>query len=97
MALKIVWTPKALEGLDSVLDYLDIHWTSKEILILESKIEEFKSQVERTPFIYPTTGKHKYIRKAVLSKHNYIIYRIKPQKKVIEIIYFKASKQKPDS
>ena len=95
MALKIVWTPKALEGLDEVLEYLETHWTSKEILILEQNIEDFKAQVKRTPLIYPTTGKYKYVRKAVISKHNYIIYRLKPRKKVIELIYFKASKQKP--
>jgi len=68
----------------------------KEILILENKIEEFKAQVKRTPLLYPATGVHKYIKKAVLSKHNYIIYRFKPQKRVIELIYFKASKQKPE-
>ncbi len=95
MALKIVWTPKALEGLDEVLEYLETHWTSKEILTLEQNIEDFKSQVQRTPLIYPVTGKHKYVRRAVISKHNYIIYRLKPRKKVIELIYFKASKQKP--
>lgn len=96
MALKIVWTPKALEGLDEVLEYLKIYWTEKEILILEQKIEQFKDQVKKMPLLYPTTGKHKYVRKAVISKHNYIIYRIKPRKKVIELIYFKASKQKPE-
>ena len=95
MALKIVWTPKALEGLDEVIEYLETHWTSKEILALEQNIEDFKAQVRRTPLIYPVTGKYKYVRRAVISKHNYIIYRIKPRKKVIELIYFKASKQKP--
>ncbi|WP_438712348.1 type II toxin-antitoxin system RelE/ParE family toxin [Aquimarina muelleri] len=94
MELKIVWTPKSLEGLDEVLEYLETHWTSKEILILEQEIEDFKGQVKRTPLLYPTTGKHKYVRKAVLNKHNYIIYRIKPRKEIIELIYFKASKQK---
>ncbi|WP_378175176.1 type II toxin-antitoxin system RelE/ParE family toxin [Aquimarina sp. SS2-1] len=96
MALKIVWTPKAIEGLDEVLEYMEIHWTSKEIVLLEQKIEEFKSQVKRTPLLYPSTGVHKNVRKAILSKHNYIIYRINPDKMIIELIYFKASKQKPE-
>ena len=95
MALKIVWTSKALEGLDKVLEYLEAKWTSKEILTLEQNIENFKAQVKRTPLIYPATGKYKNLRKAVISKHNYIIYRFKPRKKIIELVYFKASKQDP--
>lgn len=95
MALKIVWTPKALEGLDEILEYLETHWTKKEILILEQKIEDFKTRVLKYPQIYPPTGKHKLVRKAVLDKHNYFVYRIKPRKKIIELVYFKANKQKP--
>ena len=95
MALKIVWTPKALEGLDEIIDYLEIHWTEKEILVLEQKITDFKNRIKKYPQIYPPTGKNKLIRKAVLDKHNYFVYRIKPRKKIIELIYFRATKQKP--
>ena len=45
MALKIVWTPKALEGLDEIIEYLEIHWTEKEILVLEQKITDFKNRI----------------------------------------------------
>ena len=45
MALKIVWTDKALEGLDEILEYLQTHWSEKEILLLEQKIEDFKARV----------------------------------------------------
>ncbi len=95
MALKIIWTPKALEGLDEILEYLETHWTKKEILILEEKIEDFKFRVQKYPEIYPITNKQKSIRKAVLDKHNYFVYRVNSRRKIIELIYFKATKQKP--
>ncbi|WP_010521200.1 type II toxin-antitoxin system RelE/ParE family toxin [Aquimarina agarivorans] len=95
MALKIVWTEKALEGLDEIIEYLETHWTEKEILLLEQKIEAFKSRVKKYPKIYPLLGKYKNTHKAVLDKHNYFVYRYKPRKKVIELVYFRASKQKP--
>ncbi len=95
MALTVVWTPQALKGLDEILEYLETHWTEKEILILEQKIEDFKARVKKYPQMYPPTGKRKNTRKAVLDKHNYFIYRIKPRKKIIELVYFRAAKQKP--
>ncbi|EDP94954.1 hypothetical protein KAOT1_09074 [Kordia algicida OT-1] len=30
MALKIVWTPQALQGLEKVLEYLDKEWTQEK-------------------------------------------------------------------
>ncbi|WP_103867544.1 type II toxin-antitoxin system RelE/ParE family toxin [Aquimarina sp. I32.4] len=95
MALKIVWTDKALEGLDEIIAYLETHWSEKEILLLEQKIEAFKARVKKYPKIYPPITKHKNTHKAVLDKHNYFVYRYKPRKQVIELVYFKANKQKP--
>lgn len=31
MALKVVWTNEANEGLDEIIEYLEQHWTEKEI------------------------------------------------------------------
>ncbi|MFD2565706.1 hypothetical protein [Aquimarina rubra] len=47
MALKIVWTPQAEQGLDKVLEYLEKEWTSKEILSLEKKIQEFIERISK--------------------------------------------------
>ena len=86
---------KALEGLDEIIEYLETYWTSKEILSLEKKIEDFLTRVAKYPLIYPASGKNKALRKAVLDEHNYFVYRIKPRKNTIELVYFKANKQRP--
>ncbi len=95
MALKIVWTPQALQGLDKVLEYLEKEWTAKEILSLEKKIQEFIERISKYPEIYPSTNQYKHTRKAVIDKNNYIIYRIKPRKGIIELINYRGTKQKP--
>lgn len=41
MALKIVWTPQAVDGLDKELGYLEKEWTIVEILNLEQNITNF--------------------------------------------------------
>ena len=38
MALEIKWTPQATNGLENVIEYLEMHWTAKEIINLESNI-----------------------------------------------------------
>lgn len=40
MALKILWTPKADEGLEKVLEYLEEEWTILEILKLENNLKK---------------------------------------------------------
>lgn len=95
MALNIVWTPQAEKGLDKVLEYLQEEWSAKEILALESRIFDLTERISKYPKICPPTGKYPNVRKGLVDKHNYIIYRIRPRKKNIEIINFRGTKQKP--
>lgn len=95
MALKIVWTPQAESGLEQVLDYLEIHQTKNEIIQLESKLKGVLKHIQKYPKIYPKTIKYKDVHKALIDKNNYIIYRINPGNKIIEIINFRGTKQKP--
>lgn len=95
MALKIVWTPQAENGLNKVLDYLEKEWTMMEILNLEQNLNNFLNRISKYPEIYPQTGVFKNVHKGLVDKNNYIIYRTQPKKKLIEIINFRGTKQKP--
>lgn len=94
MALKIVWTPQAENGLDKVLDYLEKEWTIMEILNLERNLNNLLDRIGKYPEICPQTGKFKNVRKGLVDKNNYIIYRIQSKKQLIEIINFRGTKQK---
>lgn len=95
MALRIVWTPQAEKGLDKVLEYLEEEWSAKEILALEKRILDLMERISKYPKICPPTGKYPNVRKGSVDKNNYIVYRIRPRKKSIEIITFRGTKQKP--
>ena len=41
MALKIVWTTRALQGFDRIIDYLEKEWTEKEISTFVEDTFEF--------------------------------------------------------
>ena len=95
MALKIVWTPRAEKGLDNVIEYLEQEWSSKEILALEKRILNLIERISKYPKICPSTKKYPNVRKGLVDKNNYIVYRIRPRKRTIEIINFRGTKQKP--
>ncbi|MCM4167086.1 hypothetical protein KCTC52924_02662 [Arenibacter antarcticus] len=95
MALKIVWTPQAERGLDNVIEYLEEEWTVKEIHNLEQNLQDLLIRISKYPKIYPETGKYKNLHKGLVDKNNYIIYRIRPQKGLIEIVNFRGTRQEP--
>ena len=95
MALKIVWTPQAEKGLDKVLEYLQEEWSAKEILSLEKRITDLMERISKYPKICPLTGKYPNVRKGLVDRNNYIVYRIRPRKKTIEIINFRGTRQSP--
>jgi plasmid stabilization system protein ParE len=93
MALKIVWTPKADEGLQKVLEYLDKEWTVLEILKLEQNLNKLLKHIKKYPESSPKTSFHKNLHKGLVDKNNYIIYRVKTEENYIEIINFRGTKQ----
>ncbi|WP_430908716.1 type II toxin-antitoxin system RelE/ParE family toxin [Maribacter sp. 2-571] len=95
MALKIVWTPQAEKGLDTVIAFLEEKWTVKEIHNLEENLKSLMGRIAKYPMICPATAKHKNVHKGLVDKNNYIIYRIRPRKGIIEIINFRGTKQEP--
>lgn len=95
MALKIVWTPQADKGLTQVIDYLEKEWTVLEIRNLEENLKNLLILISQQPKICPASKNIKNVRKGLVDKNNYIIYRIKPRKKIIEIINFRGTKQSP--
>ena len=95
MALKIIWTSQAVEGLETLINYLDTYWTAKEILQLEQNLQAFLERISNYPEMYPATKKHKHIRKGLIDRNNYIVYKINPEEKTIQLINFRGTKQKP--
>ena len=93
MALKIVWTNQAVKGLEKVLDYLEKSWSTSEIISLEKKLIDLLNRISKYPEICPATSHLKDVRKGLIDRNNYIIYRIRAKSNSIEIINFRGTKQ----
>ncbi len=93
MALTIKWTLQANKGLGKVIEYLEIYWTKNEILQLETKINQVTNLISKYPELFPKSETYNDLRKVIIDKNNYLVYRIKLDS--IEIINFRGTKQKP--
>lgn len=89
----ILWTDYALAELKTTIEYLETHWTEKEIKNLVSKIENILEFISKNPALFPQTQSRKNVRRAVVTKQNTIYYRTKGQN--IEILSFFSNKQNP--
>ena len=49
MALKVVWTDEAKEGLAEIVEYLEKKWTEKELMKFFSRLEECLDKIKEAP------------------------------------------------
>ncbi|WP_310555128.1 type II toxin-antitoxin system RelE/ParE family toxin [Flavobacterium sp.] len=91
---KILWTDNALSELKQTVDYLEAFWTEKELRQFARKLDHTIEIISRNPEIFPSSIEKIDIRKAVVTKHNSLYYRIKENN--IELISLFGNKQNPD-
>jgi plasmid stabilization system protein ParE len=89
----IFWTSNALNELEETIQYLQHHFSDKEIKKLAVKIENFAEIISQNPFVFPKAG-NKNIHKAVILKFNTVYYRVLG--KNVEILSFFSNRQSPD-
>ena len=83
---KILWTSQAKINFDKIVDYLLKEWSEKTAITFIQKPNKTLTTLQSGfPEIF-IKSKKKNLYKSMLHKHVIFTYRIKPRKKVIEII-----------
>lgn len=88
----ILWTPNSLEELEQTIEYLQFHFTDKEIKKLVQKIESLIEIISQNPFIFPIS-ESKNIHKLVILEFNIMYYRVNNGS--VEILSFFSNRQSP--
>lgn len=88
----ILWTTNALEELEQTIEYLQLHFTDKEIKKLVQKIESLIEITSQNPFIFPIS-ESKTIHKLVILEFNTMYYRVNNGS--VEILSFFSNRQSP--
>lgn len=72
----IFWTDFALAELRQTIEYLEEHWTEKELRNFASKLENTIRLISSNPELFQKSEK-KNVRRAVVARYNTLYYRIK--------------------
>lgn len=95
MALTLVWTKRAIHGYDTIVRYLEEHWTDKEVRNFIRESEEFFTLLSEYPELVQKTSRYKNVFRGPMNKLTVITYRVKPRKKQIELINIRGARQRP--
>lgn len=95
MGFEVVWTKQALDTFAHNIDYLQQHWTEKEIVAFTKKVTNILAAVREQPLMYRKSDKLKNVHVGVIIKQVSLVYRVKSRKKEIELIAFIDTRQDP--
>ena len=92
---KIVWTTKALNTYNSIINYLEKEWTEKEVQNFISETNSLILRLTRYPEIGRPSQKRKNTRIYLLNKHTTLTYHFSARKTQITILLFWNQKRNP--
>lgn len=93
--MEVIWSAKARITYFSVLDYLEKHWTKKEIIRFSYKTESVIRAIQKNPGIFPYSQKHRNIRRAIVDKNNSFYYQVDKANRKIYLLTFFDNRQNP--
>ena len=91
---KVLWSKESKLQFNRITAYIRIKWTEKEVDEFIYKLSNFEKLVRQFPEIYPTSKAG--LRRAVLTKHNSVIYRIDQKNLLIRVYTIFDTRQHPD-
>jgi|WetSurMetagenome_2_1015567.scaffolds.fasta_scaffold1239954_1 plasmid stabilization system protein ParE len=73
---KLIWSLKAVENLQKIINYLKENWSEKEIKNFSIRLDSYLRIIEKSPETFPAAKSKLNIRRAVLTKHNTLYYKV---------------------
>jgi len=94
MALRIVWSKRASQKFDHIVDYLENEWGDKATREFVGKVFDFLDILSDFPEIGSLENKEKNIRGFTITRYVNLYYRVKSDN-IVLIIFF-DNRQNPD-
>ncbi len=91
----IVWSKESQQRFEEISNYLASEWTQKQVRNFEIKLKEFETVVAIFPFLFPESDKKHGLKRAVITKHNSVIYKADAGNKLIRVITIFDNRQHP--
>ena len=74
--LRIDWSEEAVVNLESIISYLETHWTNRELKNFAKSLDEQLKIISFHPKAFPSSNKRKNVHRCVMSKLTSIYYTI---------------------
>ena len=95
MALELFWTKRASKGYDRTVKYLEENFTDREVKNFVKSSNDFFELLKLYPDLLATSSKMKNVHRGPINNYTILTYRVKPRKKLIELINIRESRKKP--
>ncbi len=94
MAYKIIWSPKAIITFENVIDYLQNHWTDKQIKYFVERTKKTVYLLSNNPYIFRGSEREN-LHEVIITKHTLLLYQVTFKEKTIELLAFFDTRQNP--
>ena len=91
---KILWTDNALKELQKTVEYLEEHWTDKELNNLAVNLDKTLNLISQNPYFFQASDYKKEVRRAVVLNLNTLYYRVNENN--VEILSLFSNRQNPN-
>jgi plasmid stabilization system protein ParE len=95
MAVKLVWTKRAIQGYDRIIQYLEKEWSEKEVRNFVKETAHFFDLLKENPKMLEPTGKHKNLYRGPINRLTIVTYPYKPRKEEIVLVNIRETRRKP--
>ena len=95
--MKIIWSARAEQGYDRIVQYLLDEWTDKEVSAFIRETDHFLAILSENPQILQKSTSIRNLYRGPLNRLTMLTYRIKPEKNIIELVNIRSTRQKPSN
>ncbi|OAQ40732.1 hypothetical protein A5893_07270 [Pedobacter psychrophilus] len=96
MEFEIIWTKKALTTFNDRIEYLQIHFNEKEIFHFTQRVSKTLNTIKYNPLIFRKSQILNNVYNGLIIKQVSVIYRVKDDSNLIELLAFIDNRQKPN-
>lgn len=84
---KVVWSDEAVENVDSIVTYLEKHWSQREVNDFLDILQEQETILSYHPKAYPLSEKSGNYRQCVVTKQVTIFYKFEGEAIMIRYVF----------
>lgn len=88
----IFWSKNAKNEFSNTIEFLEEHWTDKELQSLAKSLDKILLLIAKNPFLFRTAYAENDIRRVTVKKYNTLYYRILDES-TVEILSFFSNRK----